>query len=470
MSSPRNIEKRGGVWYLRWRVPKRYHGVEKRREINVSLKTDSEKEATHLASVVRAGLTAKWDAKLAQGAEAPSRESFQKILALGHSKGLSFSTVGQLESGPIEELLERLEAVTGEPSNSPLVSVALGGVDLPRVKVSEMPSRMERVLSEDIGGKNARQLREWNNKWRRAAEKFIACAGDRAIPEITVAHARKYQTYWSDTRQSESLTTDYVNKEISRMRAIVDAYFKEIDVKNYENPFSGLSLEATGAERRSKKLVTRELPVNWIPNVLLDFELLAGLNEQARDIAIISAETGTRATEVYDLPAEHIFLDAQIPHFFISVEEKGEQQRQLKNAWSIRRVPLIGHALEAFARHPTGFPRYRGKATYSGAINKFLREKKLFPGPGHTIKGLRHTFETRLRRAGVENEERAQLMGHSLRQVRGREVYGDETDLRLRALYLELIAFPTNTWAPREQADVRRAIETLLKEEGFRPK
>lgn len=469
-AAARNVEKRGGQWYLRWRVPARFREVECRPEINVSLKTDSPSLAADRAALMRMELTAEWERRLASAHGALGGEEFGKILEMGEARGLGYTTTEKLLNGKIDELIERLDAVAQEPSNSSLVTLALGGVDLPSVKVSEMPERMARILSEDVGGKNPRQDREWNNKWKRAAKNFIACVGDRPVAEISVADAEKFQTFWSKKRDSEKQTTDHVNKEIGRMRAIVDAYFKEIEVKNYSNPFSGMSLEKTGAESRSRSQGKRELPVKWIPDVLLNFELISSLNDEARDIGIISGETGTRGSEVYDLPKEHIFLDAEVPHFLVAVEEEGDQQRQVKNPWSIRKVPLIGHALEAMKRHPEGFPRYRGKANYSNNINKYLKENGLFPAKGITIKALRHTFETRLRRAGVENEERAQLMGHSLRQLRGREVYGDETELRIRALYLELIAFPTDDWVPRSHAEIHAEIERVLNEEGFRTK
>ena len=68
----------------------------------------------------------------------------------------------------------------------------------------------------------------------------------------------------------------------------------------------------------------------------------------------------------------------------------------------------------------------------------------------------------------ISNEERAQLMGHSLHRIRGREVYGDETDLRIRALYAEMIAFPTESWSPRPYSELSRLIDAILDEEGFK--
>jgi hypothetical protein len=69
-------------------------------------------------------------------------------------------------------------------------------------------------------------------------------------------------------------------------------------------------------------------------------------------------------------------------------------------------------ALAAMKKFPKGFPRYKDKeATMSSALNKFFRENNLFPTPNHKIYSFRHTFEDRLKEAGVGNELRRLLMG-----------------------------------------------------------
>ena len=60
------------------------------------------------------------------------------------------------------------------------------------------------------------------------------------------------------------------------------------------------------------------------------------------------------------------------------------------------------------------------------------------------------------------------MMGHSLKKIRGREIYGDETNLKLRALYAEMVSLPTETWHPRPHAEILAEIERLLIEDGFR--
>ncbi|MCA1775427.1 MAG: integrase, partial [Loktanella sp.] len=101
----------------------------------------------------------------------------------------------------------------------------------------------------------------------------------------------------------------------------------------------------------------------------------------------------------------------------------------------------VGVALAAAKRHPDGFPRYRHKRSYSAAVNKFMRENDLLPD-GVTIGGTRHTWESRLKAVGVMTDDRGEIMGHSVKEARGREVYGDEMALKMRKEVVDRIALP----------------------------
>ena len=117
--------------------------------------------------------------------------------------------------------------------------------------------------------------------------------------------------------------------------------------------------------------------------------------------------------------------------FLSSFLKKLSGRREIKNVHSEGAVPLVGVALAEALRHPDGFPRYRHKRAYSAAVNKFLRENDLLPD-GVTIGGVRHTWESRLKAAGIAMDDRGEIMGHSVKEVRGREVYGDDMALRIR--------------------------------------
>jgi integrase len=470
------IERRGRVYHLRLRTPARFRRVEPRLEVTLSLRTDSLIEARARHALAHQALHRAWETRL-RGQDAPTpRAAWAESTTVLVGRIDPQLRVEHQIGAPVQDLLARLERLA-ERVEEPVPPPALpGGAHLPRILVSEMPAHHERVRADRVSAKNPRQMREWRNKYLRATEAFVAAVGDKPVAEVTAADARAYRIHWEKKRTADGITTEYVNKQIGYMKQLVDSYCKDAGLlpADYTNAFGGLALEKLGTELRQEEGRKLALPAAWIRDVLLDPARTAGLNAEARDIAVVCAETGARAAEIVDLSPEDIVIDHEIPHLRILIVEEGEHRRELKNTSSKRPIPLLGHALNAMRRHPSGFPRYRGKATYSNAINKYLREGKLFPPPpkgsdrAHSIGGARHAYEDRMKHAGISNEERAVMMGHSLKALRGRPVYGAITELRIRALLAEKAAFPTPTWTPRPHEELDAEVDRLLTTAGFR--
>ena len=270
------------------------------------------------------------------------------------------------------------------------------------------------------------------------------------------------------------MTTNYANKQLRYVRQMIDAHFEDIKMPKSKrlNVFEGAAVRKLAydpADEDRKKLA---LPEDWIRKRLVKDRILEGLNQQASDIAIIVACTGARASEIYDISPEDIFLDHEIPHIRVRTVTDGEDRREVKNRSSQREIVLQGPALEAMRRNPHGFVKYRGKANFSVAVNGYLRKNDLFPevpngfDQNYIISGLRHSFEDRMTAAKLPNEERAFLMGHSIGRVRGRPVYGSGLELPLRSLLQEMVAIGSEDWAPRPRSILETEIQRVLKEQG----
>jgi integrase len=470
-----NVERRGNVYYLRWRVPAKFRKVETRAEINQSLKTRDETEARGLAVLKKKALQNVWNAKLLNKTTGPSVEAFSASVALLEEFNIPYIPIEALLSGSVENLVSRIERFAQIPTDSPVTPAALGVCDMPHVRILEMPKVMEERCVHKIRGKNHDQLRQWRNRYKHAARIFSEVVSNKNVHEITEEDVRRYHQHWQDRVDSGSISDDQAVKRLRYLRQMIAEYHKLAGTLPSQvfNPVDGFKITAVPKKGKSTNQGGKpSLPKGWVKD-FVSGKLTAGIETDERiDLGIVLAETGCRQTEIAHVPPEDIILDHPIPHILIRYVEEGEHVRDIKNTASIRAVPLLGASLDAMRRHPDGFSRYRGKGSFSGDINNFMRDNDLFPKlpegkKKYTFGGTRHTWEERGRAARLSNEERAFLLGHSVGKIRGRPVYGDGPELKLRALYAELLTYPTDTWQPRPKEEVWRLIEDELANEDY---
>jgi hypothetical protein len=469
------IERRGRVYYMRFRVPAKFSEVEIRREVNQTLGTRSYDEAKIRFALKKMVILKDWEFRLSRGEAGSTSDTYDTAMSLLDDLSISYKPMEELILGPLTDLLARIEGVAAQGATSSGVPAALGALKLPAMLVSEMPAIIEELKSHENAMKNERQLRMWRNKYLHAAASFAMVVSDKAISQITEIDAMAYKKHWKERRDKGELTTPYANKKLRFMRQLIDAYHERFDVPPSQrvNPFGAMAIKKMAGEN-SEESQKMAFPAPWVQKVLINQEGLSGLNSEARDILTISAECGSRQTEIYDIAPGDIHLEHAIPHLQLRVVSDGRFKRQLKNAASKRPVILLGAALSAIRRNPDGFSRYRAKDAYSASVNSFMRENNLFPPVPEgevgkfTVSCTRHTFEDRMKYAKMSNEERAYLMGHSIGKIRGRPVYGSKPDLKMRALYQEMVSFPTENWDPRSISDLRMEIDCVAADLGFR--
>jgi integrase len=436
------IVNRAGHWHLRYVVPKRYRAVEPRSQIWISLKTDSEKEAKRMAVEIERDLTARLEARLLSGGRDPGQveDRYRALVATANAMGLSYVQAGALLEGDPAELVRRLNLAAAqdpEARRAEVADAALGVVETPSLMLSGLAAKVIEVSAHENRYKNPRQMNDWENNMKRSLSTLQRALG-RDVPVMSVgqAEARLHRKRLQERVAAGEITALTASKDLTYASGALRRYYEHLALAEPPKPYAGVTIVDKFAEV-SRKL---EFSDEWIRAVLLTPGKLEALNAEARDALLVILETGCRQGEVLDLPAEDIHLDAAVPHFELRFVE-GEDGREIKNGASRRLVPLVGVALEAMKRHPQGFPRYRGKDSFSAAVNKHLRENGLMQSPEHTVGGLRHSWESRMKAAGYDNETRAEMMGHSMKAERGREVYGDTTDLEKRAAIAKAVMF-----------------------------
>ncbi|WP_102848492.1 DUF6538 domain-containing protein [Phaeobacter inhibens] len=426
------LVKRNGMWHMRMRVPVRYRRVERRSELHRSLKTGDEKQARAKAAVAEMQIIAELDARLA-GQETPASIShYEAMASLTSARGMPYNTAKELSEGKVEDILERVEALEASkdaPGSIPAKAL-LGSVDRPRPTLKQVAENMPANYPEEVRYKTPKQRNVWAARWTRPALKMIDFLGrDPAFADIQRQDALDFVNELRSRVLRRETKGASAQKDIQNLNLLWKKYHLSIGIDEVDmrpSPFRGL---ADGLDRNDEVNRKKEVPTEYIKRIVAP-GALDTLNQDLADIILVLVETGCRQNEVTDIPAQSVVLDHIIPHLWLKLET-GDDPREVKNKITARRVPLVGVALDAMKRHPQGFPRYRGKGTFSASANKRLKELNLLP-QGVTVGGLRHSFETRLKEVGVQSDDRGELMGHSVKRIRGREYYGDEMKLERR--------------------------------------
>ena len=430
--------KRGDIWHLRMRVPKRYLAVAERKEIHRSLGTDSARRARELLPDVTAKLLAELEAMTIIKDHPDDASAYHAAQRLAQARGFTYRPLSDHLDGPMEEILDRVEASSADPDTE-TAKALLGAFDEPALVLSGLVDEVERLAAHDNRYKSENQLRLWRNPRKRATINLMAALGDRDLPisEIDRAAALKHKAWWQQKIAAENLSMESANKDFANMAGMLRRYYDSIAKPDPPEPYRRVTLK----DRHKAETRKLEIPVDWITEKWLAPEAFDGTNTEARDILLISIETGCRQSEIHDLPASAIVLDDPIPHLRLAFEG-GDDRREIKNIASARSVPLVGVALAAAKRHPQGFPRYRGKSSYSAAMNKFLRSNGLLPTAQHTIGGVRHTWESRILEATKRMDLSGEMMGHSVKVIRGRPVYGDAMALQKKHELAQSVMLP----------------------------
>lgn len=429
------------VWYYQRRVPLKVRDQDSRSPlVRTSLQTKDIAQARLRRDAYEAADNHLWGSMVAGDDQTRARHLFDAAIRRAEALGFNYRSAAEIAEGPLEDLGARVDAMMAGSQEVARHAALLGGVTVPPMVLSKVYDLYEgEIATDELLTKSEQQRRKWKNVKRRAVESFVGVVGDLAIGDITRDDALKYWRFWqvriAPKVGKPSHTPSSGNRELGSLRTIYGAYYDHLGDVDRLNPFDGLSFR----EKAKKKRTRPAFPTDFILDRLLRRGALAGLNIEARAILLATIETGARPSETCNLTAEQIRVDAAVPHLSFEERDDPDNPRELKSAPSIRVVPLVGVALEVFKAFPKGFPRYREKEEAASAlINKFMRNNGLVPTPQHTLYGLRHSLEDRMKEAGLTDDLRRILMGHKI----DREEYGTGGGLAWRMSEMHKIALP----------------------------
>ncbi|WP_170561437.1 tyrosine-type recombinase/integrase [Ruegeria atlantica] len=437
------ITKDRGRYYWVKRIPKRYAGHvlgedgKPVTQVRQALHTDSEADAKVKAAQVEAARLAEWEALLVGDGQS-ARQYYESARKLAQARGYQYRPFPALLEGDPRELIERTISVTGENFTSKAaVQAVLGTVPEVLPSLIEVRNEYYELTKTRHVKKTPQQLTRWKNAKSRAVDNFLKVVAAKdargkpvpmAVNLITRDDALKFRDWWAE-RVADGMDPATANKDFGHLSEIWKTWteLKKVDL---ENPFSKLRFEVKGKNKTKTPGFSRD----WIVEKILAEGALDGMNEEARDIFLMTINTGLRPSEITDAPLEDFEVKHNVP--FLRVTENG---REIKIEHTERDIPLLGVSLEAARRivKRGGITRYKYKAnSWSAAVNKFLTENDLKETPKHTAYSMRHWVENALLAAKVDDRVRADILGHKYK----RPSYGDGGALVGRREALELIA------------------------------
>ena len=415
------LTRRGAKFTAVKRVPKRFCGVEPRRQVWIALGTDSPREAKVRAMAAIQDLERQWTIALQN--PGTSIERYEALNEIASARGFAYAPAEEVARLTIDELLRRVAAAQ---ESLPVAKAVLGGEPRPKHRLSSLADLYMGLVAVEIKDKSRDQRRIWENSLKRATGRLIKILGDKTVEDLNREDALAFRNHWVQRIHEEGVSANSANRELATISGLFSTLYK---LKGLGNPdlFKNLAF----SNPRNRRPPYEEA---YIRDYILPALSRGELNQEAADICRILINTGMRPSEVTGLASEDINLECEVPHLCI----RPRPGRELKTQTSIRDQPLVGIALEAAKRHPGGFARYADQSgALSQIVNKFLKTRNLRPTPNHSVYSFRHGFQDRLTAVEAPDRIQADLMGH--RYVRER--YGTGPSLAQKADWLSRIGF-----------------------------
>lgn len=409
---------RNGWYYYDRRIPQRYAEYDSRRRVRVALNTQCKRTAIKQVVATNDNVEGYWN-NLCQYNEQHSPSKFKQLKLVARQQGYAYRPIDEVVELPLIQLLQRVLTAKDHIDKEKIVNAVLGTEEQQKtIRLSKALEKFWGYSKPSLLNKNPDQQRKWRNPRKKAVKNFIKTIGDKNITEITNLDLIQFRDWWLKRMEKDNVKADTVNKDFTHLKGVIEtvATHEELDL-NVEKVFKKIHIKET--EKSTRKAYTTE----FIQEKILNPDTLKSLDEEAKQILYVCANTGARPIEIVNLAKKDIILDNPVPHIHI----RSRQGYSLKTRESERKIPLVGKALEAFKCYPNGFKKYKGNSEkISAQINRWLTKNNLRPTNKHSLYSFRHSFQDRLTAFDVKDRVQCQLMGHKFK----RPLYGEGALLR----------------------------------------
>lgn len=177
------LSRRRGYWYFVRRVPKELRHLDPREPVKIStgIKCSEDRTAIRAGRVrdhLNSELEAYWRG-LAENHSSEAQSRFEQARQRARVLGFEYQPAEELAGGPLVELLRRLERLVerGLQDDSLAVEAALGGVQQPKIMVSQLFETYDGLSRASLQDLSREQLRKWRNPRRRAVTNLLLRVG-----------------------------------------------------------------------------------------------------------------------------------------------------------------------------------------------------------------------------------------------------------------------------------------------------
>ena len=332
---PDFLTRRNGVWHFVRRVPSEFAAFDRRGVVRhstrIQVSTDrTGRRAVRVAEQLNAALESHWQTLAGSKIEAAA-QGYEDARRRARSLGFDYVDAPQVVLLPLEKRLERLEAlsVRGLEGDAGSRAALLGTQPRPTFPLSKLFTEYEAATRDETKKFSPSQLRVWRNSRRRVVKELVAVTGDKPVTDLTHDDGIDYSEWWRERCLAGETNAMSANKSMGMLSRML----KEMSIRrrlSLPEIFKGLRLKTDAANVRVP------FDTAFIQDSLLDEGALDGLNEDARLIVYILADTGLRPSEVVNLQPHAIHLDAPIP--YVEILPDG---RVLKTEDSRREVLIL---------------------------------------------------------------------------------------------------------------------------------
>jgi hypothetical protein len=429
---PEFLTQRDGYWHFVRRVPLEFAALDQRGVVKHSTKVKVQQDrrgtkAGRIADGMNRELEAYWRG-LVEGKAQEAADRYAEARRRARTLGFDYVEVSELAGRSTVEVLERLERLVtnGLVEDAGARAALLGTEKRPSIRLSEVFPKFETMTKNEVRDMSPNQLKRWKNGYLLAITNLINVVGDKSLDKVTHTDVLDYVEWLESRVGDDEIVAKTANKYIGHCSKMLKGINRKFRL-GLADLFSGMRLQGVNNESRPP------FPVDFVQNRMLAEGALMGLNDEARRVVLLMADSGLRLSEAANLNETTIHLECDIP--YVHVMPDG---RRVKTRPSIREIPLVGTALAAMKLQPKGFPRYADKgASLSGYVNGYLLENGLRPTSAHSVYSLRHTFKDRLIAAKCQDSMIEALMGHADDHPK----YGKGPSLELKLEVLQGIAF-----------------------------